>query len=62
VIFAPPVVDYRARTKEALRLLVVIPSAVVRPPPLPVDDAERAKIEQTLEATGLRRSGSPARA
>lgn len=61
VIFAPPVVDYRARTKEALRLLGVIPSAAVRPPLLPVDDAERVRIEQTLEASGLHHPGIPAR-
>lgn len=53
VIFAPPVVDYRARTKEALRMLGVIPSAAVRPPLLPVDDAERARIQDALEAAGL---------
>lgn len=54
VIFAPPVVDYRVRTKEALRLLGVIPSATVRPPLLPVDDAQRAAIQRALEAAGLR--------
>jgi 4-hydroxy-tetrahydrodipicolinate synthase len=54
VIFAPPVVDYRVRTKEALRMLGVIPSARVRPPLLPVDDAERRRIGQALEAAGMR--------
>ena len=53
VIFAPPVVDYRARTKEALRMLGAIPSATVRPPLLPVDDRERRRIQEALEAAGL---------
>lgn len=46
VIFAPPVVDYRVRTKEALRMLGVIPSAVVRPPllALPPADVEALKL------------------
>ncbi|MCI4355174.1 MAG: dihydrodipicolinate synthase family protein, partial [Thermoplasmata archaeon] len=54
VIFAPPVVDYRVRTKEALRMLGVIPTSTVRPPLLPVDDAERRRIGQALEAAGMR--------
>jgi 4-hydroxy-tetrahydrodipicolinate synthase len=54
VVFAPPVVDYRARTKEALRMLGVIPSATVRPPLLPVDDGDRAAIRRALDAAGLR--------
>src|SRR5581483_6766078 len=40
VIFAPPVSDYRARTKEALKLMGIIEHTVVRPPLLDVDDAE----------------------
>ncbi|HRE26209.1 MAG TPA: dihydrodipicolinate synthase family protein, partial [Anaerolineales bacterium] len=32
VIFAPPVPDYRTRTKEALKMLGVIPEAAVRLP------------------------------
>src|SRR5574342_457961 len=40
VIFAPPVTDYRARTKEALKMLGVISNTTVRPPLLPVSDAE----------------------
>jgi dihydrodipicolinate synthase/N-acetylneuraminate lyase len=54
-VFAPPVVDYRVRTKEALRMLGVIPSAKVRPPLLPIDDAERGRIEAALEVAGMRR-------
>jgi 4-hydroxy-tetrahydrodipicolinate synthase len=54
VIFAPPVVDYRVRTKEALRMLGVIPNSTVRPPLLPLVEAERRRIGQALEAAGLR--------
>lgn len=53
VIFDAPVVDYRARTKEALRMLGVIPSAAVRPPLLPVDDGERERIRRALAAARL---------
>lgn len=53
VIFAPPVADYRARTKEALRMLGWIDSAIVRPPLLPVDDADRARIRSALIEAGL---------
>jgi 4-hydroxy-tetrahydrodipicolinate synthase len=53
VIFAPPVADYRARTKEALRMLGVIPSAVTRPPLLAIDDAERARVRAALVTAGL---------
>ncbi|MBX3029760.1 MAG: dihydrodipicolinate synthase family protein [Chloroflexi bacterium] len=53
VIFAPPVADYRARTKEALTMLGVLPRAVTRPPLLPVDDAERARIRAALVAAEL---------
>ena len=53
VIFDAPVVDYRARTKEALRMLGAIPSAAIRPPLLPVDDAERERIRRALAASGL---------
>ncbi len=53
VIFAPPITDYRARTKEALVLLGVLPRAMVRPPLLPVSDGERAHIRVALQAAGL---------
>ncbi|HUQ79075.1 MAG TPA: dihydrodipicolinate synthase family protein [Patescibacteria group bacterium] len=45
VIFAPPIGDYRARAKAALRMLGVIPSDAVRPPlmPLGADDVERVR-------------------
>jgi 4-hydroxy-tetrahydrodipicolinate synthase len=53
VIFAPPVTDYRARTKEALKMLGVIESTTVRPPLLPISEAERATVRSALERAGL---------
>jgi 4-hydroxy-tetrahydrodipicolinate synthase len=53
VIFAPPVRDYRARTKEALVMQGVIAEAHVRPPLLPVDDRERERIRAALVCAGL---------
>jgi 4-hydroxy-tetrahydrodipicolinate synthase len=53
VIFAPPVVDYRARIKEALRLLGVIPGATVRPPLLAIRPAEVMIIADALRAASL---------
>jgi len=53
VIFAPPVTDYRARTKEALKMLGVIENTTVRPPLLPVGEAERVTIRRALERAGL---------
>jgi 4-hydroxy-tetrahydrodipicolinate synthase len=48
VIFAPPVTDYRARTKEALKLIGVIENTMVRPPLLPVSAPERETIREAL--------------
>lgn len=48
VIFAPPVTDYRARTKEALKLMGVIDHTVVRPPLLSVNEAEMEKVRRAL--------------
>ena len=53
VIFAPPVTDYRARTKEALKLLGVLDNTTVRPPLLPVAENEREVIRRALQAAGL---------
>src|SRR5512146_2675993 len=53
VIFAPPVTDYRARTKEALKLLGVLDNTTVRPPLLPVSDADREIVRRALQAAGL---------
>lgn len=53
VIFAPPVRNYRARTKEALVMLGVLDRATVRPPLLPVSDAEREGVRRALQKAGL---------
>jgi dihydrodipicolinate synthase/N-acetylneuraminate lyase len=47
-IFMPPVTDYRARTKEALRLLGVLENNVVRPPLLPLSVEECAAVRRAL--------------
>ncbi len=52
-IFAPPVTDYRARTKEALKMLGVLNTTTVRPPLLPVSENEREIIQRALQAAGL---------
>ncbi|HZQ07605.1 MAG TPA: dihydrodipicolinate synthase family protein [Anaerolineae bacterium] len=53
VIFALPVTDYRARTKEALKLLGVIDHTTVRPPLLPVNESERTAIQRALQHAGM---------
>jgi 4-hydroxy-tetrahydrodipicolinate synthase len=53
VVFAPPVRNYRARTKEALVMLGVLDRATVRPPLLPVSDAERDQVRRALQRAGL---------
>jgi len=52
-IFAPPITDYRARTKEALKMLGILENTTVRPPLLPVSEAERETIRRALECAGL---------
>ena len=47
-IFAPPVRDYRARTKEALAELGVIECASVRRPLLDLSDAERQRVREAV--------------
>jgi 4-hydroxy-tetrahydrodipicolinate synthase len=53
VIFAPPVRNYRARSKHALVRLGVIDHAFVRPPLLELDDIERDAVDQALKEAGL---------
>jgi 4-hydroxy-tetrahydrodipicolinate synthase len=53
IIFAPPITDYRARTKEALRMLGVLENTTVRPPLLPIGEDERLVIQRALQAAGL---------
>ena len=47
-VYGPPVRDYRARTKVALRELGVIDNSVVRPPLQPVGDEAAAAIRAAL--------------
>jgi 4-hydroxy-tetrahydrodipicolinate synthase len=53
VVFARPVGDYRVRLKECLRILGVIEAAHVRPPLMPLGDAERAHLADVLVEVGL---------
>lgn len=52
-IFAPPVRDYRARTKEALVMLGVLAGAAVRLPLLPLAETEREQVRTALGRAGL---------
>jgi 4-hydroxy-tetrahydrodipicolinate synthase len=53
VIFAPPVTDYRARTKEALKMLGILENTTVRPPLLPISESECETIRHALQNAGL---------
>jgi len=53
IIFAPPITDYRARTKEALRMLGILENTTVRPPLLPIPESEHETIQHALQAAGL---------
>src|SRR5687767_9595892 len=53
VIFAPPITDYRSRTKQALKMLGILENTTVRPPLLPVSEAERETIQRALQCAGL---------
>jgi 4-hydroxy-tetrahydrodipicolinate synthase len=48
-----PIRDYRPRMKEVLVLQGLIRHAAVRPPQLPVDDAERAELRRLAVHAGL---------
>jgi 4-hydroxy-tetrahydrodipicolinate synthase len=48
-----PIRDYRPRMKEVLRMQRLIAHATVRPPQLPVDDAERAELRRLARFAGL---------
>ncbi|MCS7230419.1 MAG: dihydrodipicolinate synthase family protein [Candidatus Kryptonium sp.] len=54
VIFAPPVRDYRARVKEALRMIGVLKTNFVRPPLLPVSSKDKEKIKKALKNLGYK--------
>lgn len=51
-IFAPPVRNYRARAKAALVMQGIIDQETVRPPLLPISDAEREGIREALVLAG----------
>ena len=53
VIFAPPVTDYRARTKEALKMLGILENTSVRAPLLPIPESEHETIRRALQSAGL---------
>jgi len=48
-----PIRDYRPRMKEVLVLQGLIAHAAVRPPQLPVDDAERLELKRLAQFAGL---------
>jgi 4-hydroxy-tetrahydrodipicolinate synthase len=48
-----PIRDYRPRMKEVLKMQGLISHATVRPPQLPVDDAERAELARLAAFAGL---------
>jgi 4-hydroxy-tetrahydrodipicolinate synthase len=52
-IFAPPVRDYRARTKHALATLGVIDHATVRPPLLPLSPEDTTAVERALKEASI---------
>jgi 4-hydroxy-tetrahydrodipicolinate synthase len=51
-IFAPPVRNYRARTKAALVMQGLLGRETVRPPLMPISDAEREGIRKALIYAG----------
>jgi 4-hydroxy-tetrahydrodipicolinate synthase len=51
-IFAAPVRNYRARTKEALVMQGLLERATVREPLLPVSDEERARVREAMVFAG----------
>lgn len=52
VLFAPPVRDYRARSKELLVIQGIIKHAHMRPPLLPVGPEDRQALKKALEEAG----------
>jgi 4-hydroxy-tetrahydrodipicolinate synthase len=51
-IFAPPVRNYRARAKAALVMQGIVDRETVRPPLLPISDAERERIRAAMIFAG----------
>jgi 4-hydroxy-tetrahydrodipicolinate synthase len=52
-LFAPPVRNYRARMKEALRILGVIENTTMRPPLLPLAASDQAAVARAMSAVTL---------
>ncbi len=52
VVFAAPVRDYRARSKEVLVMQGVIQHAHMRPPLLAISADDRARLKRALEEAG----------
>jgi 4-hydroxy-tetrahydrodipicolinate synthase len=61
VVFAAPVANYRARTKEALAMTGVLSDTSVRPPLRALDEAERDVLRDTLVEVGLLERAGAAR-
>jgi len=62
-IFAPPVRNYRARAKAALVMQGILDRETVRPPLLPISDAERKLIRAAMVFAGeLEQKGDAAQA
>lgn len=60
--YAAPALDMHNRMKECLVMLGRMPRAVVRPPLVPITEAERARLRAALDKAGLDRAGlAPAR-
>lgn len=59
-LFAPPVRNYRARMKEALRQLGVIENVTMRPPLLPLNAEEVASVKKVMANVKLAPSGARA--
>ena len=51
-IFAPPVRDYRARSKEVLVIQGIVKADHMRPPLLPVSEGDRLALKTALAAAG----------
>ena len=51
--YAPPFLDMHNRMKEVLALLGKLPPAVVRPPLLKLPEAEIARLQQAIIASGI---------
>jgi len=60
-VYGPPVRDYRARTKVALKHLGVIDSTVMRPPLMPVGASAEAAVVAALAAARIEPGSAPRR-